>query len=73
MSRKEAKSEMQAEIKKSQAMVHRLEKEVQMAKEPTERMRDLVWEVARLLGNLWDTSNNWLVVFLEHDWLIFPD
>lgn len=38
---KEAKTEIQAEIKKSQAMVQRLEKEVQMAKQPTESMRAL--------------------------------
>ena len=37
----EAKTEIQAELRKSQAMVQRLQNEVNMAKQPTESMRDL--------------------------------
>lgn len=59
VSLEEAKSEMQAEIKKSQAMVHRLEKEVQMAKEPTERMRQ---EVANMRSRLSEVIKTKLVL-----------
>lgn len=59
VSLEEAKTEIQAEIKKSQAMVQRLEKEVQMAKQPTESMRE---EVAKMRSRLSEVIKTKLVL-----------
>lgn len=59
VSLEEAKTEIQAEIKKSRAMVQRLEKEVQMAKQPTESMRE---EVAKMRSRLSEVIKTKLVL-----------
>eukprot|EP00435_Cladocopium_sp_Y103_P061375 s1422_g23.t1 len=59
VSLEEAKTEIQAEIRKSQAMVQRLEEEVQMAKKPTESMRE---EVAKMRSRLSEVIKTKLVL-----------